>query len=266
MANKVASFAKLKFFKIIICDILAVGKPNFANSPEQSPQLQGQHIDVPLPLSDPQLNDPAVKRARLNSGSNYLNEVEAARMAGNATLNDVANASVYATATVVAEVLPSIGRNINQAVAQAIIQAIGPMLDQRFLAVTNQMNLMNGQLTLMNGRLNQMALDQGIPAATTAQLRAVHQNGFVERNEDVIQQVIALPTIQQPPANLPNALPQLVPPQPVPPIFPATKAHLLHLAGDEINLLLAYYHLALDGTVAFRRSRLAGYLGLPPLR
>ena len=83
-------------------------------------------------------------------------------------------------------------------------------------------------------------------------------NSMSERLDDPIEWPLQVPIIVGnvlvPAAPLPVAAP------------PATMGELLDLAGPACQLWLNYYRLPLGGPLEAKRTRLAYFLGLPPVR
>jgi hypothetical protein len=140
--------------------------------------------------------------------------------------------------------------------AQAVIDMMMPQMLAQLAPIRAELNTINAQMAQITAQLDQLTQNTAQNTAQIAQYNAqnivqfenmacISYNAHASRKDDDIR---------------PLQNPQL----PFPPNFPRTKGELFKLSSNNVNTILIYYNLPIDGTVSQKRSRLAQKLGLSP--
>jgi hypothetical protein len=207
----------------------------FVNQPQQSQPLALSGIVPPSALSivDATADTDAAKAVRLSRKRSHEEYKKIIKSNNDllATNLDRSNAEESHFGTVLAGYLPALRNSLHHVDVAQIVLALQPQFDQIQNAVQQQMANQN---------------------ATT---QARWTNSLATRPADAIVPMMSSPMIVDG---------VLVMPQNIPEVFPQTRENLFALGHAQLNILLNYYRLPVDGLVGEKMARLANHLGLPP--
>jgi hypothetical protein len=211
-------------------EIIYITSPdmNFADSPLQTQRLQNSGLMPPLPLTDEDVTNPDTRKLRRLSAAEYESVVKSQLKFGTAEAADLDAAKLYTSKVYAAESMPSIQRNLMPIAAADIAEAI---------------------MVRLNARFDQID-------ARFAQIDARHINGFAEHMVHEIAPLPRVPVIGEQVNEVP----------PLPDFFPQTRGGIYNLNSNQVNGILQYYGLPIDGTLEARRKRILQFLGCPPAR
>ena len=210
---------------------------NFYAYELQSPLLLAQNIQMPQPMTDNDLTNPATLVLKCDESDRYEILVRHQEELGNATNIDCKRARKGQLMFNLGEALPAIQRNLAPVGAQAVANIILPQIIAQMNAQNAQMNLQFAHINTRFDFLEQVMSDSAIRIENS---HATHDNDPIIPIRHKNAPVLGVPP---------------VPLLPIPANFPATRGELFRLNTAQLNIFLNYYGEILNGTISQKRRR-----------
>jgi hypothetical protein len=215
----------------------------------QSPAIAAV-VAAPPPLTDAEITQPLVLKRRRQEATRYRKRVEMEMLEGVGIAEDLDSADRHYNACQLASQMAAVERVLPAVGAAAVAMALQPHFDAinaaaavamalqpHFDAINARFDILNAKFDILNAKFN---------------------NRLAKRLDDPIEWPLQVPIIV---GNV------LIPAAPLPVVAPpATRRGLLVLTGPACQLWLNYYRLPLGGALEANRTRLAHFLGLPPVQ